>query len=333
MKHILGIAAIGLTVSFGVTWRLISHATGHQPISVTAFETESKTDGGDLMTSSPRLLHEGTIPLTQTSSQPFPETEQQESFERVIRDAIAQNLHHRPMGETIQALATQFLDTPYKAGLLERGDRETLVVSLNAFDCVLLVETVLAIARGIIQQDYSYPTFINHLRDQRYSNGEIDGYCSRLHYFSAWIAENQKRGTVVNITPQLGGVSMHKKLNFISTHRQNYPRIAKNDALYNCVVEMESDLDNLTFSYIPNHQIHRIYAQLQPGDIVAIATNTPGLDVTHTGFVYRSPDGKIGLLHASPVGRVTIARDLQTYASRVKNAIGIVVARPLDPRH
>jgi hypothetical protein len=78
--------------------------------------------------------------------------------------------------------------------------------------------------------------------------------------------------------------------------------------------------------YIPTDQIQSHYAELQAGDIIAIATSVPGLDVTHTGFVYRSSQG-LGLIHAAPSG-VKISADLQTYVSRVEAAIGIIVVRP-----
>ncbi|MEW6499507.1 MAG: N-acetylmuramoyl-L-alanine amidase-like domain-containing protein, partial [Cyanobacteriota bacterium] len=220
----------------------------------------------------------------------------------------------------------------YKGNLLDQSPEETLVVTLNQFDCVLFVETVLAIARGVAVQDYSYSTFVNHLRDQRYWDGQIDGYCSRLHYFSQWIYDNQKRGTVENLGLKLGGVALNKKLNFMSTHRQSYPPMAKDNANYQCMVEREAELDGITVDYIPTNKIRNLYSQLQPGDIIAVATNISGLDVTHTGLVYRQSNGNMGFIHASPAGQVTIAGDLQRYVSRVKNAIGILVARPLDPR-
>ncbi|HEY9649984.1 MAG TPA: N-acetylmuramoyl-L-alanine amidase-like domain-containing protein, partial [Coleofasciculaceae cyanobacterium] len=218
-------------------------------------------------------------------------------------------------------------DTPYKAGLLDQFPQETLVATLNQFDCVLFIETVLAITRGIATQDYSYSTFVNHIQDQRYRNGQMDGYCSRLHYFSEWISDNQKRGTVKNMGQELGGAPLKKTLNFMSTHRHNYPRLSDN-AAYQCIVEQEAQLNTVKIDYIPTHQIRRLYTQLQPGDIIAVATQIPGLDVTHTGFVYRTPEGNIGFLHASPIGQVTISRDLQHYVSNVDNAIGILVARP-----
>lgn len=268
----------------------------------------------------------------QTPSQDIPPSKDGERFRRIMQSAIAQKLHQRPMGDILQAIATTFVGAPYKGNLLDQSTEETLVVNLNQFDCVLLVETVLAIARGVAVQDYSYTTFVNHLRDQRYWNGQIDGYCSRLHYFSQWIYDNQKRGTVQNLGLQLGSVALNKRLNFMSTHRQNYPPMVKNDVNYQCLMEREAQIDGVTIDYIPTNKIRSLYSQLQPGDIIAVATNIPGLDVTHTGLAYRQPNGNIGFIHASPAGQVTIARDVHRYTSRVKHAIGILVIRPLDPR-
>src|ERR687885_398025 len=269
----------------------------------------------------------------QTPRQDIPQTEEVEPFQRVIKEAIARKMHEKPMGEIMQAIAEQFLGTAYKADLLDQSKEETLVITLKQFDCVLFVESVLAIARGVAVQDYSYQTFVNHLRDQRYENGQMNGYCSRLHYFSAWINDNQKRGTVQNIAGDLGGVPLNKKnLNYMSTHWKTSPQPVRNDANYQCLVEMEAHLDGVNINYIPTHQIRRVYSQLQPGDIVAVATDIAGLDVTHTGLVYRHPDGNMGFIHASPAGRVTISRDLQRYVGHVEHASGILVARPIDPR-
>ncbi|HEY9669415.1 MAG TPA: N-acetylmuramoyl-L-alanine amidase-like domain-containing protein, partial [Coleofasciculaceae cyanobacterium] len=268
----------------------------------------------------------------QTLGQDIPATKDGERFRRIMQAAIAKNDHQRPIGEIMQAIANQFLGAAYKANLLDQSQEETLVVNLNQFDCLLFVETVLAIARGVAVQDYSYSTFVHHLGNQRYWDGQINGYCSRLHYFSQWIYDNQKRGTVQNMGQPLGGVLLNKRLNFMSSHRQRYPQMANNETKYNCIVERETQLNGVTIDYIPTSNIRRLYSQLQPGDIIGVATSISGLDVTHTGLVYRQPNGNIGFIHASPAGQVTIARDLHRYVSRVNNAIGILVARPLDPR-
>lgn len=371
MRKRFGLAIVGVAIATGggvlcaitldVASRFTSHARENQPILVASTLAQRQmladssqandtpelktTDQDDLNTKIPTLKSSAlSIPsssidtrsttqrYTQSPSEDIPKTPDGERFGRIMEKAIAQKLAQRPMGELMQAIANQFLGAAYKGNLLDQSSEETLVVTLNQFDCVLFVETVLAIARGVAVQDYSYSTFVNHLRNQRYWDGQIDGYCSRLHYFSQWIYDNQKRGTVQNLGLKLGGVALNKKLNFMSTHRQSYPPMAKDNANYQCMVEREAQLDGITVDYIPTNKIRNIYSQLQPGDIIAVATNISGLDVTHTGLVYRQSNGNMGFIHASPAGQVTIARDLQRYISRVKNAIGIVVARPLDPR-
>jgi len=253
-------------------------------------------------------------------------------FEQVVQYAKKQNLHDRSIGEIVQAIADNFQGLPYAEGLLDKSGEEKLIVTLNKFDCVLFVETVLAIARGVAVQDYDYQNFVNRIEEQRYLNGKINGYCSRLHYFSEWINDNQKRQTVENITAELGGGPMNKTLNFMSQHRSSYPQMVKDEANYQCIVSQEADLAKTTVNYIPTNQIKSLYSQLKPGDIVAVATDVKGLDVTHTGLVYRNADGNMGLIHASPAGEVTVAYDLHRYISRAESAIGIVVARAIDPR-
>lgn len=320
MRKIFGLVAVGLAIASSVTLHFASQAKVNHPIPVPDAAVKPAS-----VTSRKQEKQKKSSSVTT----PIDEIER---FQQVMQEAIDQNLHDLPMGEIMQAIAPRFLGTPYQAGLLEQSKAERLVVTLKGFDCVLFIETVLAIARGVAVQDYSYDTFSDRLRDQRYENGQIDGYCSRLHYFSAWIQDNQKRGTVKNIASELEGVPLQKTLNFMSNHRQSYPQIANDDANYQCIVEMEAELEDLTVDYIPTNQIRRVYSQLQPGDIIGVATNIAGLDVTHTGLVYRQPDGTMGLIHASPAGEVTIARDLQGYVGNVRNAIGILVARPVDPR-
>ncbi|MGK7922668.1 MAG: N-acetylmuramoyl-L-alanine amidase-like domain-containing protein, partial [Trichodesmium sp.] len=67
-------------------------------------------------------------------------------FQPVMEYAIKQNLAEGSMAEIMQAIADYFIGTPYKAGLLDQSNQESLVITLDGFDCVLFVETVLAMA-------------------------------------------------------------------------------------------------------------------------------------------------------------------------------------------
>lgn len=258
----------------------------------------------------------------------------QKIFQQIVQNSINRQLSSRSIEEIIQVIAESFLGAKYKAGLLDRYERETLVISFREFDCVLFVETVLALSRSIALQDYSYQAFEKNIIDRRYWNGNLNGYCSRLHYFSEWIFDNQRRKNLEDISIALGGISQIKKLDFMSRNRSSYLRLIKNDANYKCIVEMEANLahQGIPTNYIPKKKIRNIYNQLKPGDIIGITTNLSGLDITHTGLVYYNSDNIVGLIHASPIGQVTIAPDLYNYVNRIQNSTGITVARPIDPR-
>lgn len=359
MKKLLGLAILGSILASGsavfAVWRWV-----HQPLKAVSLPvisiynsqleksialstlgfTKENIEFGEALISchvnnylTPYLLFTAidNLPMNCTKTEVY-QIGEVSKFDRVIEYAKKHRFSSLSMSEIIQAIAEQFLGTKYQANLLDRSSHEKLVVTLEQLDCVLFVETVLAIARGVAVEDYSYQTFVDRLQNQRYRNGELPEYCRRLHYFSDWIIDNQTRGNVQDISLDLGGVSQKKTLNFMSKNRQRYPLMVNNDANYQCIVDRESQLAEVTVNYIPKSRINRVYSQLQPGDIIAVATNIPGLDFTHTGFVYRHPNGRIGLIHASPAGRVTIARDLQRYVSNVKNSIGVVVVRAIDPR-
>jgi hypothetical protein len=226
----------------------------------------------------------------------------------------------------IQQVAEKFLAVPYQGDMLDRAEPEVLTLSLQKFDCVLFVESVLAIARA--GDDRSEAGFITRMQTQRYRGGVIDGYCSRLHYFSDWIGDNQQRGLVKDLTPSLGGVEFKPRLDFMSQHWQKYPRLVDNRNNRDCVERMETTLASQPRTYLPTASIAKHYDQLQSGDIVAIATAVEGLDVTHTGLVYRSKSGGVGIIHAAPRSGVKVSRDLQSFVEQVDQAIGITVARP-----
>jgi hypothetical protein len=254
------------------------------------------------------------------------------AFDRIM--AVARDsawAEEEDFGRIVEAVGRQLLRAPYVAGMLDASEDETLVADLTAFDCVLYVENVLALARQIAVGDDSFDTYVRNVEQLRYRGGEMDGYCSRLHYFTDWIAENERRGLVADVTEEAGGVPYEKTVDFMSTHRDSYPRLA-NDDVYACIVDVEQGLRDRDLFYIPEADIAASYDRLRPGDIIATATNIGGLDVTHTGFVYRTADGGTAFLNASLSGEVKIVEDLATYVQGVRAQTGILVARPTDPR-
>ncbi|MEM9142981.1 MAG: N-acetylmuramoyl-L-alanine amidase-like domain-containing protein [Bacteroidota bacterium] len=243
-------------------------------------------------------------------------------------DAI-EGLGDADFGKTLTAIGRTFLGTPYVAKTLEVGDTETLVVNLQGLDCTTFVENVMAFGLLVKNGQADFPAFTDHLKTIRYKDGELNGYGSRLHYFSEWIANNAQKGLVKDMTSELGGVELDKDINFMGTHRELYPFL-KDDDNFDQILETEERLNAEPFCYVPQDQIEAREELIQTGDIIALATSINGLDVTHTGVAVREKDGRIHLLHAS-TGSMEVEvteKPLVDYLKGIKNNIGILVARP-----
>ena len=233
-------------------------------------------------------------------------------------------------GSTIVSVGKTFMKTPYVAKTLEIGDTETLVVNLQGLDCTTFVENVLAFSKLLRQKDPSFNTFIKNLETIRYKDGELDGYASRLHYFSEWIANNAEKGILKDITGEIGGREITKDINFMSTHRNLYPFLA-DEANFDKIKASENYLNSQAICVLAQDKIAENEDLIQSGDIIALATSINGLDVTHTGIATREKDGRIHLLHAS-TGSMEVEvskKPLAEYLKGIKSNTGIMVARPL----
>ena len=87
-------------------------------------------------------------------------------------------------------VAKSFLGVPYVSGTLESEGKEYLIVDTTGMDCTTFVE--LSVARYMEARD-SDLTFEQHVQCLRYRRGKVDGYLSRLHYFTDWVNENGRR--------------------------------------------------------------------------------------------------------------------------------------------
>ncbi len=227
------------------------------------------------------------------------------------------------------AIGKTFIGTPYVAKTLEVGEKESLVITLEGLDCTTYVENVMAF--GLIKEEPgpNFDSFVKTLEKIRYRDGKLEGYGSRLHYFTEWISDNEEKGLVQNITASLGGIEIDKKLDFMSSHRDLYPYL-KDEISFQQIQETEKKLQQHPLCILSQEMLALNEDQIKSGDIIALATSIEGLDVTHTGFAIRADDGRIHLLHASSSGAVEIsALPLVEYLKKIKMNTGVIVARPL----
>lgn len=249
-----------------------------------------------------------------------------EAFEIKIKQISKFEIEN--IGATMVAIGKTFLDTPYVAKTLEIGETESLVINLHGLDCTTFVENVLAFTLVKRSDSTSFKHFIKTLETIRYKNGVLNGYPSRLHYFTEWISNNQFKGFITDITAAIGGKVISKEINFMSTHRDLYPFIKNNDANLDKIKESENYLNNQEFCILPQNEIAANEHLINSGDIIALTTSIKGLDITHTGIATREKDGRIHLLHASTSGTVKVSEvPLVDYLKGIKNNTGIMVVR------
>ena len=107
----------------------------------------------------------------------------------------------------------------------------------------------------------------------------------------------------------------------MTEHRSSYPALA-DDGIYRAIGEMERSLDNNPRYVVMAERIPQVVDRIETGDVLAFATSTPGIDVSHAAYAYRGSDGILRVLHA-PLsgGAVAITHTtLPEYVSAIRHA-------------
>ena len=111
---------------------------------------------------------------------------------RRVERLLSKSKPSRSAGSRIEILSRQFLGQPYLVNpLIGSADKpEVFTVSLDAFDCVTFVETILALSLPSNADE-----FLAWLQKIRYEDGRVD-WERRNHYMTGWIRSNLKAGSL-----------------------------------------------------------------------------------------------------------------------------------------
>jgi hypothetical protein len=254
--------------------------------------------------------------------------------DRAIHDDLVRSFRNygeraRSISELIMGVGKYFLGFPYVSHTLEREGRETLVINLREFDCFTFVENVVVLAGLISKGKSHFMSYAAQLKKIRYRRGISKGYSSRLHYFSDWLYDNEKKGIVIDVTRRAGGEPFREYFNFMTRHREDYPALSMEKS-YRDMMAIEKRLSGRLLHHIPKAALGKLGDAVENGDLIAITTGIEGLDVIHVGLAVRLRKG-IHLLHASEVEKKVVISDvtLHQYLSRRKMMTGIMVGRAI----
>ena len=272
-----------------------------------------------------RLLLIGLILWSTCSA--FADEQDRVSIEKWLQEAVSlpkdscRTLH----------FAKKMLGVPYVAGTLDGNEEEQLVVLVDSLDCTTFVETVLAFCIADKRGERDYEGFKKALTQIRYRDGILNGYTSRLHYFSDWICNNEQMGFVKECTSETA-CSLPKELwlDFMTTHVDSYLPMKKNPELVKEMTSHEKNWQGTVVSYIPKEKLNLPPEglKIKDGDVLALVTNIKGLDVVHVGFAFWK-DNQLHLLHASSSAKKVIEDPKTQYESskNTKAHIGVRAIR------
>ncbi|MEY2531857.1 MAG: hypothetical protein QOI96_1942 [Verrucomicrobiota bacterium] len=260
-----------------------------------------------------------------------------ENFDRLVSKARGENWKSLPIGERTAAVGQALLGTRYKHFTLEIDNRiEAPSVNFQGMDCWTFFEISLAFARMLEEPegDWTPETLLRYIETDRYRSGQCTGdYLSRLHYLEDWLVDNDRRGLVNDLTPELGGVTVPHSAREMSLGWKHYRYLKSNRSLLKPLAQMEARVSSHPLYQIPKNRVAKIESKLRSGDIIGIISrDRSGLYSTaHVGLALRTSDG-LHFMHASSPsnsGKVVVDARLSSYLARYRTDSGILVARPL----
>jgi|688.fasta_scaffold02112_13 hypothetical protein len=245
-------------------------------------------------------------------------------------------------------IAESFIGTPYQENTLETNQNEELVINLRAFDCVTFLDNVIALClclKSNHQEIGSFEFFCRNIQLIRYRKGLLSGYESRLHYFSDWLRDGQRKG-LLQLLP-----ANHKQLAEVNLLSNSLTDCEKKESIQ--IVESKLNLENTKWpiSYFDCQDLNqvlnsRINARANPqintqnpekfllrsGNIIGFVSNKVGLDFNHVAFVKQissSQGENLTFIHASSINRQVEIYDgsLLEYCQSKKSNKGITAAK------
>lgn len=246
--------------------------------------------------------------------------------------AVDKKLSEKPINEIISEIGKSFLGIEYEAYAIEKDGEEQLVIHLTGLDCTTFLENTLTLSRCVAANKTSFEDYQRELTFIRYRDGIIDRYPSRLHYFSDWIYNNTQKKIVKDVTKEIGGEKIKFNVYYMSKNPDKYKHLTETPEFIPIIANQEKAINKRQYYFIPKEKVELIESKIQNGDLIAITTNIPGLDIGHVGIAVKENDGRIHFLHAPLVGaKVQISeKPLSDYLAAVKKHTGIIVLRPLQ---
>ncbi len=257
----------------------------------------------------------------------------EKKFQLIVAKARKEQWHKLAIGDRVVKVALELEGTPYKGFTLEIHDHtESPSANLLGLDCWTFFEISFGMARmiGTNKKSYSPDDLLRQIETTRYRGGTCRGnYLDRLHYLADWYLDNDKRGTIDDITRTFPTVRMAPQCGEMTDLWRHYRYLKNDPKLRSGMAAHERRLNRLPVFMIPKGKVAAIEPKLRNGDIIGIARNTPGSYCSHVGIIVIDRKGTRRFMHASSTyKKVVVDKSLSAYLHKFKKHAGILVGRP-----
>jgi hypothetical protein len=220
---------------------------------------------------------------------------------RRVEQLLSQTKDDRAIGSRIEVLSRHFLGRPYQTNPLigSADSAEVFTASIDRFDCVTYIETVVALARAA-----TVDGFIEWLRKIRYESGRIQ-WDRRNHYMTLWIRNNAREAIIRRVSMiAVTTVSIERLLNVV-------PGLAPKRISIRCVAK---------------RAVSQCVGRLRSGDVISFVSTHKHLDVFHAGIIVRNGK-RILMRHASRSQGAVVEQELSEFLKANRMA-GVIIVRP-----
>ncbi len=170
----------------------------------------------------------------------------------------------------------------------------------------------------------------------RYRGGKMGDFTTRLHYTTDWFVDNQEKGVIKILTPELPGAEpFTQKVGIMTEHPEHYRQLAAHPDMVPKIRVMEEQINGRSLKYLPMDKLAAAEHLLQTGDIVGVCTTERGIDIAHTGLCIKDEQGVVHFMDASSSKanmKVTLERDISKCLNWSPKLTGVMFARPLEPK-
>ena len=179
----------------------------------------------------------------------------------------------------------------------------------------------------------SFADYCRNLMRLRYRGGRMDGYLSRLHYFTWWMHDNLQKNVMSEVRDNEHFTAvMNVENHYMSAHPDKYPFLKAHPEWVESIARMERQANGIDGTFLPaaltDLKKEQLFA-VHDGDLVAIVTRKDGLDYSHLGFAVWGKDGRLHLLNASSIHHKVVEepKTLRQYLREHPSSIGIRLFR------